>query len=374
MPCRSQWWMCTARPFLAALPLLLICTAAPAQSVPGGPFRAPFQFGNAGGEGHGNGAAEGPWQRRPYPSGNGSDGRQYGSSLSPGPWLGLSLLGHLPGVGGGGSTSPSWPQGFGQPGSGASPPNGGGYGNWPPRQYDPALSATNTGAADPSSYPSWRPPRDATGQPATVTSTTTDGVPPTVRPRHPPPQPHHVQPRPIPRPRAPVPPQQATITLPTAPLQHTAVPDTPATTPPEPPVADTPHTTEPPVSVADAPQAPESPQQVADAPNVPPSQPSGPPNAPPPPPSPRTVTPIGPIVGALAALALLLPTLRLMKAVQRHWRRDRQQRRARVVLIGDAGGTRMMVKDPVSSDPIVELRLLAEPPVTRLRLAAQPVL
>jgi len=72
-------------------------------------------------------------------------------------------------------------------------------------------------------------------------------------------------------------------------------------------------------------------------------------------------------VGLLAALALLVLVLRRpIKAAQQRWHRGR----ARVLLVGGTGSTRMIVEELARADPMVELRLLAAAPVTTLRMAA----
>jgi hypothetical protein len=77
------------------------------------------------------------------------------------------------------------------------------------------------------------------------------------------------------------------------------------------------------------------------------------------------------IMGVVAALALVAPLVWLIvKSLRRRWRRGRQPSRARVVLVGDQGRTRMLIADTANPDPVIGLRLVSAPPVSTLRMAA----
>src|SRR5260370_16496159 len=96
MPYSAQWRKHAVQPVLAALFPMMMCSAAAAQSPPGGsPLLAQFRSGDTETRGYGDGAAGTPWQRQPYPSGRGG-GFGYGSRSGPAPWsLGF---GGMPGV------------------------------------------------------------------------------------------------------------------------------------------------------------------------------------------------------------------------------------------------------------------------------------
>src|SRR5260370_21003761 len=86
MPYSAQWRKHAVQPVLAALFPMMMCSAAAAQSPPGGsPLLAQFRSGDTETRGYGDGAAGTPWQRQPYPSGRGG-GFGYGSRSGPAPW------------------------------------------------------------------------------------------------------------------------------------------------------------------------------------------------------------------------------------------------------------------------------------------------
>src|SRR5260370_41455344 len=72
MPYSAQWRKHAVQPVLAALFPMMMCSAAAAQSPPGGsPLLAQFRSGDTETRGYGAGAAGTPRQRQPYPSGRG---------------------------------------------------------------------------------------------------------------------------------------------------------------------------------------------------------------------------------------------------------------------------------------------------------------
>jgi hypothetical protein len=79
------------------------------------------------------------------------------------------------------------------------------------------------------------------------------------------------------------------------------------------------------------------------------------------------VSQIGLPLTALVALALIVFPLRILTKV---WRRRLRQRVVRVVLVGDAGASRMIPRQAGTDYPAITLRLSAAPPVATLRWTA----